>query len=375
MDFVTEAVDRGKSVDIFYLDFSKAFDKVPHERLVKKMEAKGVEDGAVKWIRNWLSGRSQRVCIRGEKSESSPVDSGVPQGTVLGPPLFTIYIDDLEWELKRRELGVKLVKFADDTKGGKIVSSTEDRDQLQQALDSLCDWAETWGMSFNLDKCKVMHVGAHNPGYEYFMRGVKLGTTEEERDIGVTVSSNLKPAAQCSKAAGRATAVLGQLRRNFHYRDRFTFLRLYKQYVRPHLEFSAPAWSPWLQGDKDTLEKVQEKAVKMVAGLKGTGYLEKCAELGLDTLEKRRQDQDMALVHKFVTQPSPAGQAMFNIQHGARTRQAAGGHGLAVQYARIDTRKYSFAVRSVECWNRLPETVKTAENGEAFRRRLKGKPE
>ncbi len=74
---------------------------------------------------------------------------------------------------------------------------------------------------------------------------------------------------------------LGQLRRNFHYRDRFTFLRLYKQYVRPHLEFSAPAWSPWLQGDKDTLEKVQEKAVKMVAGLKGTGYLEKCVELGL----------------------------------------------------------------------------------------------
>jgi ribonuclease P/MRP protein subunit RPP40 len=108
-------------------------------------------------------------------------------------------------------------------------------------------------------------------------------------------------------------------------------LRLYKQYVRPHLEFLAPAWSPWLQGDKDTLEKVQEKAVKMVTGLKGTGYLEKFAELGLDTLEKRRQDQDMALVHKFVTQPSPAGQAMFNIQQGARTRQAAGGHGLAVQ--------------------------------------------
>jgi ribonuclease P/MRP protein subunit RPP40 len=157
-------------------------------------------------------------------------------------------------------------------------------------------------MSFNLGKCKVMHVGTHNPAYEYFMRGgVRLEETEEERDIGVAVAKNLKPSAQCSKAAGRASPVLGQLRRNFHYKDRYTFLRFYKQYVRPHLEFSAPAWSPWLQGDKDTLERVQEKAVKMVASLKGANYLEKCAELGLETLEKRREDQDLALVYKFVT--------------------------------------------------------------------------
>ncbi len=292
---------------------------------------------------------------------------------MLGPPLFTIYIDDLEVELKRQQLDVKIVKFADDTKGGKVVVNTEDRDKLQQALDGLCDWADKWGMSFNLEKCKVMHVGIHNPAYEYFMRGVKLEETEEERDIGVAVTKNLKPSAQCSKGAGRATAVLGQLRRNFHYRDRYTFLRLYKQYVRPHLEFSAPAWSPWLQGDKDTLEKVQEKAVKMVAGLKGANYLEKCAELGLETLEKRRNDQDLALVYKFVTKND--GQALFSRQDGARTRQAAGGHGLTVQYARTDPRKYSFAVRTVDSWNRLPERVKAAETGESFKRRLRGKSE
>jgi hypothetical protein len=106
--------------------------------------------------------------------------------------------------------------------------------------------------------------------------------------------------------------------------------------VRPHLEFSAPSWSPWLQGNKDTLEKVQEKSVKMVAGLKGANYLEKCAELGLETLEKRRNDQDLALVYKFVTKKD--GQSLFNRQEGARTRQAAGGHGLPVQYARTDPR-------------------------------------
>jgi len=180
MDFVTDAVDKGKSVDIFYLDFSKAVDKVPHKRLVEKMKAKGIEAGVVRWIESWLSGRTQRVCIHGEKSGEGPVDSGVPQGTVLGPPLFTIYIDDLEVEIKRQQLDVKIVKFADDTKGGKVVVNTEDRDKLQQALDGLCDWADKWGMSFNLEKCKVMHVGIHNPAYEYFMRGVKLEEKEKK---------------------------------------------------------------------------------------------------------------------------------------------------------------------------------------------------
>jgi hypothetical protein len=88
-------------------------------------------------------------------------------------------------------------------------------------------------MSFNLAKCKIMHIGVNNPGYDYFMRGTKLGTTEEKRDIDVTITKNLKPSAQCSKAAGKTTAVLGQIRRNFHFRDRHTFVKLYKQCARP----------------------------------------------------------------------------------------------------------------------------------------------
>ncbi len=116
-----------------------------------------------------------------------------------------------------------------------------------------------WGMSFQVSKCKVMHIGLRNPGYKYMMGGTRLSTTKEERDIGVMVSNNLKPGSQCSKAAGTASAVLAQVSRAFHYRDRFTFKNLYKQYARPHLEFAVQAWSPWSQQDKEVLKRVQKR--------------------------------------------------------------------------------------------------------------------
>ena len=370
MDFVTESVDEGESVDIFYLDFAKAFDKVPRQRLLRKLRAKGVEPGAVTWIEDWLTGRTQCVQIQGEKSGECSVESGVPQGTVLGPCLFSVYIDDLEGELKQRRLDVLIKKFADDTKGAKVIKGPEDRIKMQEALDCLCDWADRWGMSFNFSKCKVMHVGKKNPRYEYFMRGTQVSTTEEERDVGVLISSNLKPSAQCSKAACTAKSVLNQLQRNFHYRDRITFLKLYKQYVRPHLEFSVPAWSPWLAGDREVLEKVQEKAVKMVTGLKAVSYEDRCAELGLETLQVRRERLDMALVHKYIGKENQTLFRMMSANGGARTRRAAGAKIIASQYARTDIRKESFAIRVVETWNRLPDSVKLTEKLESFKKKL-----
>ena len=281
MDKVTAAVDGGLSVDIFYLDFAKAFDKVPRERLLSKLQAKGISGDLLGWIGDWLDGRTQKVICEGVLSENVSVESGVPQGTVLGPPLFNVFIDDIDEAAKNIEL---LLKFADDTKGMKIIRGEEDRKILQETLDDLFRWAEKWGMKFNLDKCKIMHVGKNNPGYKYTMGGADLMEVEEEKDVGVLVNKSLKPAAQCKKAANTAMAVLRQLTQNFHFRDRHIFIGLYKQYVRPHLEFSTPAWSPWLCGDKDTLEAVQRKAVKMVAGLVGTSYEERCRELKLDTL-------------------------------------------------------------------------------------------
>jgi ribonuclease P/MRP protein subunit RPP40 len=266
LEKATTVVDSGKGFDVIYLDFAKAFDKVPVERLLNKCRAHGIRGRVLHWIRGWLTGRRQRVVLNGKFSSWEEVLSGVPQGSVLGPLLFVIFINDMD-DTVEGPVDI-LRKFADDTKLGRTVEKDEDRARLQEALDKLCSWASKWGMVFNVAKCKVMHMGSRNPGFSYTMNNQTLDSTAEERDIGVMISENLKLAAQCAKAAKTAQGVLGQLTRAFHYRDRHVFMRLYKQYVRPHLEFSTQAWSPWTEGDKSCLEKVQQRATY---GFDGSG--------------------------------------------------------------------------------------------------------
>ena len=160
-----------------------------------------------------------------------------------------------------------LRKFADDTKGAKVIKGKEDADKLQECLNKFYEWSTKWSMEFNVKKCKIMHFGKKNPAYTYKMNGLDLEVVDCERDVGVKIKSNLKPSDHCLEAVGKARCVLGQLTRCFHYRDRNVFLRLFKQYVRPHLEFASVAWSPWLIADISVLEDVQKRALNMISAL------------------------------------------------------------------------------------------------------------
>ena len=154
-----------------------------------------------------------------------------------------------------------------------------------------------------------------------------MTVVEEERDIGVLIHRSLKPSKQCKKAAATAGAVLKTITRNFHYRDRNVFLRLYKQYVRPHLEFASQAWSPWLSSDINIIEKVQEKALGMVSGLKNKEYSKRCREVGLDSLQTRRERHDILQVFKIMHGiDKVAPEALFirvSEREDARTRLSA----------------------------------------------------
>ena len=176
---ITKWVDEGSPVDIIYLDFQKAFDKVPHQRLILKLKSHGIGISIINWIEQWLTDRRQRVVVDGEVSNGKPVLSGVPQGSVLGPILFLIYINDLE-----EGVTSKILKFADDTKLFRKIKGNGDKQQLQDDIDKLIKWSEKWQMLFNFHKCKCLHAGHGNTGVNYEMGGTILCKTVKEKDLG-----------------------------------------------------------------------------------------------------------------------------------------------------------------------------------------------
>jgi ribonucleases P/MRP protein subunit RPP40 len=228
-------------------------------------------------------------------------------------------------------------------------------------------------MKFNVNKCHVMHVGKNNTGHVYTMGGQQLAVTKSEKDVGVIISDNLKQNEQCRKAAATASAVLGQIHRAFHYRDRHTYVRLYAQYVRPHLEFAASAWSPWAIGDIACLEKVQERAIRAVSGLQGKTYQDRLRELSMASLAERREEADMCLVHKIMSDSDEGFSEQWFVKAATRrpTRMAAGYNNLLPQRGHHDFRRGFFSLRVVDSWNRLPDDVKEAGSGAAFKRRYR----
>lgn len=359
-DYVASNLDSHSAVDVIYLDFQKAFDKVPHQLLVHKIEAYGIKGKTLVWIKNWLGGRCQRVVISGSKSNWEPVGSGVPQGSVLGPILFTIFIDDLGLDI----LG-KLLKFADDTKTFGVVDTLEDCWALQQDLDKLVAWSETWGMAFNAKKCKIMHFGRNNINFDYNIGNQTLVKVHEEKDLGILVSDNFKVAKQVERACCNANRTLGSIRRSFVSRDKDVILPLYKALVRPQLEYCVQAWRPYYQKDIDKLEAVQRRATKLIDGMKGLEYNERLKILKLPSLEQRRARGDLIEVFKIYKGWTNLKFDEFFCTADNNLR----GHKLKLYKTRFnsDIGKNKFGNRVIDSWNKLPEDLLECSTLNAFK--------
>jgi ribonuclease P/MRP protein subunit RPP40 len=363
LEYVSEYVDKGMPIDVIYLDFRKAFDKVPHKRLLLKVRAHGINGKIARWIEEWLKEREQRVVLNGKSSDWVKVKSGVPQGSVLGPLLFVIYINDID-----KNINSKLLKFADDTKVFSVVETQEEVAMLRDDLKTLCEWSNDWLMLFNVEKCKVMHLGKKNLGAGYSMNGNDLEVIQEERDLGVIVQSDLKVSAQCAKVVKTANRVLGMVRRTFECRSKDIILNLYKSLVRPHLEYCVQAWSPHLRKDIELIERVQHRATKMIHGFAKYSYEKRLAILGMTTLETRRVRGDIIEVFKILKGFDEVNSSKFFELADTRCR----GNSLKLHKERFNRNlgKFTFSNRIVNAWNRLPEEVVSCDTVNNFKIKL-----
>jgi len=357
----TKELDENKPVDIVYLDFSKAFDKVSHVRLIKKLEAHGIGGQILEWIRSWLKNRRQKVIVEGEGSKWVGVTSGVPQGSVLGPICFLVYLNDLE-----EGLVSKLGKFADDSKMLKSIISSDDAKIVTNDLRSLEKWAEVWQMQYNVDKCSVIHMGNHNPCSEYSLGNKPLNISDKERDLGVIIDKSLKFSEQSDSVVKKANSTLGMIKRNIVSRNKDVITKLYKALVRPKLEYCVQAWRPFLKKDIEKIERVQHRATKMIFECRNLSYEDRLKVTGLTTLEQRRNRGDMIEVFKSLKGLSKLNKdKLFTMHGGSKTR----GHRykLAKKRSRLDIRKHFFSQRIVNQWNNLPEAVVEASSVNSFK--------
>lgn len=369
-DIVTAAIADKSPVDMVFVDFSKAFDKVPHERLVHKLVLLGIEEPLVSWIRSFLHGREQRVVLGEHQSKWVSVTSGVPQGSVLGPTLFAAYINDLPSLLKNT---CRL--YADDLKLIARVSSQDDVRRLQLDLDTLSIWCSNWLMVPNIDKCGVMCIGSNSTigMFRHYTllnknaRPVEIRHTREERDLGVILTPDFKFSAQAAYASSKANRVFGMLKRTFLSRDAELWACLYRTYIRPQLEFAVSAWNPFLRRDTTVLEKVQRRVTKIPYALRELEYNDRLTRMGLTTLERRRTRGDLIEMYKISRGMSRIVWHKAPLWSSARESKRSQ---LRREIVSSLPRHNFFINRIANAWNTLPNDVIESESIEVFKSSL-----
>ena len=294
--YVMHSLHDAKVSDVVSFDFRKAFDVVPHRRLLTKLAGFGLAPTLLRWVTCFLSGRSQRVRVGSSLSPPAAVASGVPQGSVIGPLLFLLYINDIPDCIGP---GTHIALYADDTLLFRPIVCSADSVALQDDIDRIFAWSMKWLMPFNLSKCHSIRIkAAASPGspsaseYTLALGSHRISSVDELLYLGFVLTHNLKLRAQTVRLAGKARAALGVLVRNFSLCPRHLKLQLYCSLVRPVLEYAAAATGPSLVADIARLEMVQRRAVRFI-----TGHLRTLDPpvtalmhgLGLVSLEARRR--------------------------------------------------------------------------------------
>lgn len=365
-EFITDlhtSIHSGNQTDAVFVDFSKAFDLVPHQRLVSKLHSFYLNNSTILWIQNFLLNRSQCVTIHDIVSSSVPVTSGVPQGSVLGPLLFLMYVNDIP-----DFISSKIRFYADDCVLYREIKDCNDSILLQNDLNSVSSWCSKWLMRVNTEKTKVMtFTSVRSPlSCDYYISGSNIGRTDHYKYLGVILTSNLSWNAHIDHITNKASKTLGLLRKSLYMATWETKLMAYNSFVRPQLEYAAIIWNPHQMYLKKSLDAVQNRAIRFIL----RNYTHQSItllrnNLKLPTLEQRREN--------FLLQH------FFKLYHGASTFRylhikpanhisPRTDHPLKVflPFARTNMYKYSPLVLAIKLWNNLPCNTAVISDYDAF---------
>lgn len=368
-----QALDNSTETDVVIFDFSKAFDVVPHQRLLCKLNHLGIDRQLIKWISAFLTNRKQRVLINGTASTWEPVLSGVPQGTVLGPLLFLIYINDITSNIQS---DIRL--FADDCVLYRQINNSTDREILQKDINTLFSWSQTWKMQFNANKCFVLPItrkrrNPNNSHYIYKLGETPLQYTNSYQYLGITITTNLKWNEHINNIKNKATKTLNFLRRNIYFCTREAKSLAYLSLVRPQLEYSSAAWDPYTKSNSDLLEAVQRRAARFVTKdySRTSSVTNLIGNLDWKLLSNRRKDNRLCLFYKAYNNLSPI--SLDFLQRPTRQTRSFGCSFINVQCS-TDVYKYSFIPRTLVDWNALPLNARLKPNIASFKEALKQHP-
>ena len=377
IDWVMKALCGEKDVDTVYLDYSRAFDRVDIGLLLLKLKRYGVHSQIVEWMESFLTDRKQKVVLDGSQSEIATIISGVPQGSVLAPLLFLIFINDLEGVVKDALLSF----FADDSRAAMEISSEADMVKLQQDLDRVMLWSRTNNMVLNEDKYVLLsHHHSQNSqmnlfpmaGIEYTTSGgAQISPSEYVRDLGIKVSSDLTWRPHLVNLAKRGQCMAQWVFGVFSSRDPELMITVYKTLVRSLMEYCSPLWSPQTVGDIQLLESVQRGFTAKVSGMKNMDYWQRLKALDLMSLQRRRDRYAVLTMHKTYRGliPNETGIA-FN-----RTSR----HGVKADIpdlSRVKSKRtstlYSSSFGSIgpRLWNCLPDDLREIEDPDLFKFKL-----
>ena len=317
-------------------------------------------------MENYLTGREMRTVVRGVKSEWRRVISGVPQGSVLGPIMFLIYINDMP-----EGVSSYMNMFADDAKIMRRITNMDDCNELQKDLDKINEWSKSWQMEFNAKKSCVMRMGRskYRPYKVYQLGRNILEEVSEEKDLGVTIQSDLSPEKHINRIFGKTYSMLQSIGLAFHYLDENMIRRIITTLIRPQLEYASVIWSPHLKKHIKKLERVQRLATRMVPQFKEVPYEERLNRLELSTLEERRVRGDMISLFKIVH-----GVDILDRENLVKMASSTylRGHPKKIfkEACQGDIKKYSFPYRSVEKWNGLSVDVVCAGSVSQMKEKL-----